>query len=153
MSSWRSSAYSRRAYHRESQPSMTPRRNPFGCTFCPTASGLPAVTALVDDDRDVAGPLEDRRGATVRARQEALPRRTFVDVGLLHEELVDVDASAVLGIRDGGLERLRDDLRAALRRELQNAERLFDAAAADEIDDEARLLCRQARVPGAGASF
>jgi hypothetical protein len=85
--------------------------------------------------------------------RKTLPGRAFVDVGLLHEELVDVDAAPVLGVRDGRLERLRDDLRAALRRELEDAERLFDLAAADEIDDQARLLCREARVPGACASF
>src|SRR6185436_4031389 len=147
MSSCSSTAYSRPAYHFESQPSMTPSRNPLGCTFCPIGSLV--LLLLVDDDRDVARALDDARRAAMRAWEKPLLRLGAIDPGSLHVERVDVDVVRRLGVGDRRLERLGDDLRRAARVELEDAVRLLHPLAADEIDDQARLLRRDADVSSA----
>src|SRR4029453_18357215 len=116
-------------------------------------SGLRALPALVDDDGDVTAALEDGCGAAIGARGEALRRGTLVDPRALHVERVDLDALAVRGVGDGGLERLRDQPRAPLRRVLEDPQRRLDGLAADHVHHQARLLRRDAREPARGTRF
>src|SRR5207249_1257748 len=70
----------------------------------------------------------------------ALRRRSFVDEGALHVELVDVDALGALRVRDRGAERLGDEPCPPLGRILEEAECPLDRLASDQVDDEPRLL-------------
>src|SRR2546430_10814707 len=84
---------------------MTPRRKPFGCTFSPTVR-LHRLRTLVDDQGDVARPLEDLGGTAVRPAEKALRRRTFVDERALHVEAADDVALGALPLADPGAQRL-----------------------------------------------
>src|SRR5512134_1311397 len=157
MSSWRRVAYSRPAYHLESQPSMTPRRNPFGCTFWPITS-LPCscrsrllLLALADDDRDVARSLHHTRRSSMRAGKEAFLHPRRVDVRRLHVQGVDVNVLRRLGVGDCRFERLRDHLRRAARVELEDTDCLLDSLAANQIEHEPCFLGRDPKVACARA--
>src|SRR5439155_7900256 len=97
--------------------------------------------------------LKDLGGTAVRSRQEALRRRPLVDEGTLHVELIDVDALAALRVRDRGAERLGDEPRSALGSVLEQAERLLDRLAPDQVDDEPRLLRGDPHEPALRARF
>src|SRR3954468_5421778 len=76
----------------------------------------------VEDDLDVTGSLSDRSRATLRRRHEAAERRTFVHNRVTDVERVDIDgliplSRLELGVRDGGVENLRDLHRRMLLRE------------------------------------
>src|SRR5215213_12004065 len=92
-----------------------------------------------EQDRQMAGALANRRGATHRARPEALERRTFVGVRRLDEEILAVELVVVLGVGDGRLEHLAPVARHGTGRELQDRACLLDRLAADVVADEARL--------------
>src|SRR5205085_5588321 len=64
---------------------------------------------------------------------------------------VDVDVLGRLGVGDGGAKRLHDGLRTAFRRVLEDRERLLHGFAADQVDDQPRLLCGEADEAGGGA--
>src|SRR5262249_18325375 len=115
--------------------------------------GAPAAAALVDDDGDVAAALEHGRRPAVRARGEALGGRPLVDPGALDVERVDVDPLAVLGVRDRRPQGLRHHARRALRGVLEDAQRRLDRLAADQVDDEPRLLRGDARELAGRACF
>src|SRR5215218_7798879 len=76
---------SRSAYQRLLQGATIPRRKPLGCVFCPTA-----LLLAVDDDGELGGPLDDRRGPPHGAGRETLEPRTFVGVGLPDHQFVPV---------------------------------------------------------------
>src|SRR5690606_31510134 len=99
----------------------------------------------------LAGKSVDVAGKVVRVQESQMPA-------------VDEAFAASFGVKEGGLERFREDVRANLERELKNAlmgrlkigvvEKLVEAHADLElpqgmIDNEARLLARQANAPGA----
>src|SRR5688572_30022867 len=100
---------------------MTPRRNPYGCVFCPTTT-----SALVrDDEGDVAHALRDTRRATLRTRtppaHEAIGR--LVREHRLHDQVVEVDVGVLLtSVRDRAVEQLRHQRRRRLLGELQHLE-------------------------------
>src|SRR3954470_6420304 len=95
---------------------MTPSRNPYGLTLCPTAELLSDV---LDHERDVARALADLRGAPVGAGAEALERRGLVDPAALHHEVLLDDPRILLGVGDCRPQDLRHRARRAERRELQ----------------------------------
>src|SRR5437899_3198256 len=99
MSSWRRPAYSLPAYQRESQLSMTPRRKPFGCTFCPIA--IPYEARRRRARRRTAGGLHfglaRARVLVERSRRRELPE-LVADHVLAHEHRNEL-AAVVVGER------------------------------------------------------
>src|SRR5579884_2101094 len=113
---------------------MTPRRKPYGWTFCPMSWSFSSLSALAEDDGDVAEALLDARGAPHRAGAPAAHVLVggLVDEGGLDEERVHVHARALrLGVRDGALDELLHDGSSGLLRELEQLQRLACLAAAD----------------------
>ncbi|WP_300615230.1 trigger factor [Dokdonella sp.] len=101
----------------------------------------------------LAGQSAEVAGKAMRVQESQMPP-------------VDETFAASFGVKEGGLERFREDVRANLDRELKNAlmgrlkvgvvEKLVEAHADLElpqgmIEHEARLLARQANAPGADA--
>src|SRR3954469_11342438 len=126
---------SRSAYQRLRQGATMPRRKPRGCVFCPIG-----LLLAVDDDGELRGPLDDRRGPPHGAGREALQPRALVGVGLLHHQLVDVDERSlgVGGLRrvgDGRAQGLLDGGGGPLLGKLQDRVSLVDAAAANQVED------------------
>ena len=107
---------------------------------------LTVLLAVADDDGDVAVALDDAVAAALGARHEALQHRRGVDVDARDLQLVDVGALVVLGVGDGRLQHLVDQVRALLRHELQHVERAPDRLAAHHVGHQAALLRRDARV-------
>src|SRR4051794_20000394 len=97
-----------------------------------------------EQDREVTGALADRRGATHRARPEALERRTFVGVRRLDEEVLAVELMVVLGVCDSRLEHLAPVARHGAGRELEDCAGLLDRLATDVVADKTRLACGRA---------
>src|SRR5437588_9172362 len=63
---------------------MTPSRNPYGLTLCPTRH----LSQRTEDDRDVAGPAADAGGPPLRAGRPPLERRPLVDPRPGHHEVL-----------------------------------------------------------------
>src|SRR5215471_6422513 len=137
MSSWSHFVYALSSYHLLVHVLMTPRRNPYGCVFCPIQSS--ALIKLDDDVRDTFG---DAGRAPHRARPppSVVLVRAFVGRGFAHEERVDVGARRLLArVGDGALEQLGDDGRAALRGELEELQGFARVTPANEVHDHAGL--------------
>src|SRR5438067_13174502 len=112
----------------------------------------------------MARVFEHAVAAALGARLKALEEHAALDVDRLHLQRVDVGAVVVLGVGDRRLEQLLHDAGALLRRVGEDAHRLVDRLAADQIGDQAALLRRHARAaqdgfglhyffpPGAGAA-
>ena len=107
---------------------------------------------LAHRDGEVRRPLDDAKGAAHRSRTHALLRGALVGVARRDEEPIDVAAEALflLGVGNGRLEHLRDVARHALLRVLQRGERVVHGPAANEGEDEARLLRRRPDVARRG---
>src|SRR5689334_16862930 len=114
---------------------MTPTRKPYGWVFCPMD-----LFPRIQLDDDVRDALFDAGRATHRARAPAAVelRRPLVDRRLAHVERVDVEVLH-LSVRDRALDELLQDGRAALRRELQELDRLGGVFPADQVGDHACL--------------
>ena len=98
--------------------------------------------------RQVGGALDDAERAAHRRRADALLRRALVGVARGHEEPLDVAAEAFLLLRVGNrrAQHLLDVARDALAGELERRQRRVHVTAADEVEDEPRLLRRRAHV-------
>src|SRR5262245_50026328 len=97
---------------------MTPRRNPYGCVFCPIRWPL----ALVELDDDVGDAFGDASRAPHGARTppSIVLVRSLVGRGFAHEERVDVGPRRLLArVGDGALEQFGDDGGAGLGGELE----------------------------------
>src|SRR3954468_20161181 len=129
---------------------MTPSRNPYGLTLCPTAELLSDV---LDHERDVARALADLRGAPVGAGAEALERRALVDPAALDHEVLLDDPRILLGVGDGAAQHLGDGGRRAERRELQAPLCLDHVRAPDEVHDPPHLARRDPDVFGGCSGF
>src|SRR5262249_7681991 len=116
------------------------------------SSSLPLGT-FVDHDCDVAGALAQRRGATVRPRQEALQCAAAGDRNALHVQAIHVDAGRLLGVGDDRLEGLGDQARRVLRCKVQEHERFADTLSADHVDHEACLAGGDAKMSTNGVRF
>ena len=100
---------------------------------------------LRDRDDDVREPALVAERATHRGRADALHARTFVRDRGADVEVVDIDVQALLlrevgGVLDRRAQHLLDHRRHALGGEVDGVERLLDAQALDEVEDELRLL-------------
>src|SRR5690606_36368926 len=93
-----------------------------------------------DLDHDVASLLLDTVTAALGTGGKTLQRLALVDVDSRDTELVDVGAVVVLGVGDGGLKSLLEDIRRLLRRECQDVQGLGDALVADQILNKPRFL-------------
>src|SRR5476649_1140404 len=101
--------------------------------------------SLVSDSHvNVTGLFRDTITPTFSACSEALQDRTLFDVDNFDEQLVNVSAIIMLGVRNCGLQHFLDDGRALFRAELQNVECCVNFLAADLISHQATLLIRQA---------
>src|SRR3954470_18296422 len=152
-SSTRSAGKFRSAYQRLRQGATMPRRKPRGCVFCPIG-----LLLAVDDDGELRGPLDDRRGPPHGPGREALHAGTLVGVGLLHHQLVDVDerpgrVGGLGGVGHGRAEGLLDGGGRTLLRELEDRVRLVHPAAADQVQDQAYLAGAHADALGECACF
>ncbi len=101
---------------------------------------------LANHDGDLRERLHDREAATTAASREALHDQVLADVGLGHDQGVDVELMVVLGVGNGAHHALADVLSDTLPRELEIGERLVDLLAADETGDEVQLLRRYTKV-------
>src|SRR5512134_2544103 len=111
--------------------------------------GLLAGRLLLDlthHDGDLRERLDDLARAAAAARVEALHDEVLADVGLGHDELVDVEAMVVLGVRHRRHDALAHVLGDALPRELEIGERRVHLLAADQPGDEVQLLRRHPEV-------
>src|SRR6478735_3789688 len=73
-----------------------------------------------EGDRDVAGALEDRAGGAFGPRLEAAESRAGADDGFLDDQGGRIEREIVFRVRDGGLERLANQLGSFLGSEGQN---------------------------------
>src|SRR6516225_8143916 len=105
------------AYQRDAQARVTGRRKPVGWIFCPMIFLCGA--SVTDRHVDVAGALADAVAAALCTGRETLQRGALLHVDRLDLQVVDVGTVVVLGVRDGGLERLLDDAGGLLLRERQ----------------------------------
>src|SRR5690606_33281400 len=106
-----------------------------------------------DDDRDVAGALADAGGAAPGPGAPALQGGALVGIARRHVQLVGGDLVVVLGVGDGRVEDLADDVGRVALAEREDLVGLGDGRAADEVEHDPRLVRRQAGVavlgPGA----
>src|SRR5881394_3874282 len=147
-SSWSQVLYALSSYHLLVHVLMTPRRNPYGCVFCPIGP-----LALVEFDDDVGDAFGDARRAAHRARPPpaVVLVRALVGGGFADEERIDVGARRLLArVGDGALEQLGDDGRARFRGELEELQGFARVAAAHEVHDHAGLAGADAGKSGAG---
>src|SRR5690606_296606 len=84
---------------------------------------------------------------------KTLQRLTLVDVDSRNTEFIDVCAVVVLSVGDGGLKCFLEDASSLLGRERQDVQRLGNALAADEIRNQASLLCRDTDTTDSCSSF
>src|SRR6188768_1685905 len=97
---------------------------------------------------DVAGSALNAIGPTHWSRPYPLLPRTFIDVAPLDEQIIHIDVLRLLArIGNGGLHRLLNLARGSLVGKLQRHQGLADVLAANQIDDEPRLLWRHRDVP------
>ena len=75
-----------------------------------TQIGERGVVVAAHDNRDVAGALQDLRGASTCTRAPALQRRALVGVARRHEELFGRNVVVVLGVGHCGIQALADHL-------------------------------------------
>src|SRR5580700_1682201 len=130
---------------------MIPRRKPRGCTFCPImeTSGRP----LVHDYREMAGAFMDRRCMHMRARQRSLPGRPGVGGRAFDEQLVLIDVLLIARVGNRREQRLRDEARRFLGRELENRQRLIDLLADDQLAHKMQLARRDSDEAGSRYRF
>ena len=105
-----------------------------------------------DLDRDVAGLLLDTVAAALGARR-ALHRLSLVHENRGDLQFVDIGAVVVLGVGDGGLDSLLQDGGRLLRREGEDFQRTADLLAADQVRNQASLLCGDVNPTDNGSSF
>src|SRR5580704_4963991 len=147
MSSWSHFAELLSSNHFEFHVLMTPRRKPYGWTFCPMVGSF---LSLAENDGDVAQALLNTRGTTHRARTPAAHVLVggLVDEGGLHEERVEIHARSLgLRVRDGALDELLDDRRGRFLRELEQLQRLARLPSADEVHHDSGLARTYPREP------
>src|SRR5712691_5184085 len=98
---------------------------------------------VADGHEDMAGSLGDAVAAALGARLKTLERHGLLDENPFHLQLVDVGAVVVLGVGDRRFQNFLYDVRALLRTEGEQIERLFHRQPADLVGDEPPLLGRQ----------
>src|SRR5512147_3216545 len=123
---------------------MMPRRKPCGCTFCPNCLTLP----LVENDGDVARPLEDRADPAARAGPETSLGGTVIGDGALDHEVVDIEVEVVFGVGGGRKHDLRHGARVRRLDVAEQSERLVDGEAGKAFEDEPNLAGRGAEPLG-----
>src|SRR6478609_5179250 len=94
-------------------------------------------------DRDVAGALEDRTGGAFGPRLEAAESRAGADDGFLDDQGGRIEREIVFRVRDGGLERLANQLGSFLGSEGQNVKGVGYGQALNFTGDVTRLLGRE----------
>src|SRR5690349_16467130 len=109
-------------------------------------------------DPEMGGALLVAESASHGGGAETLPPRAFVDETVRNKKLIDVERRSgvfglALGVGDGAAQHLFDVLGGALRRVLKRLEGVLDAASANQVDHQARLLRGQANVPREGVRF
>jgi hypothetical protein len=98
--------------------------------------------------REMAQPLRERHRTTLgtgAVAHASVEQRTVVGLALGDHQSIDVDVLVQARVGDGGAHDLEVEGRAALRRKLQQFERLVHRATADEVGDVARLAGGDAR--------
>src|SRR5262245_34052064 len=95
---------------------------------------------LTNHDRQVRERLENLARAAAAAGVETLDHQALADMGLRHDEIVDVELVVVLGVGDRRLQALAHVLGNALARELEVGERGRDLLAADQLRQQVELL-------------
>src|SRR4051812_21195240 len=97
---------------------------------------------------DVAGSALDSISPAHRGRTNTLLTRTLIDEALLDEQIVHIDVLRLIArVGNGGLDGLFNLACGAFVRELQRHECFVDVLAANQIDDEPRLLRRHRDIP------
>ena len=109
--------------------------------------------AVAHDDGDVAAALADPVGTALGARTDPLHRRALIDERLGHDERAGIHRMVVRRVGDGTREHLADRLARRLRREREDGLGVRGVHAADQVDDAARLLGRDAHVARLGPGF
>src|ERR1700691_5602240 len=101
----------------------------------------------------MAGAVMDRRRMHMRARQRALPGRPGIGGRTFNEQLVLVDVLLIAGVGNRGEQRLRDEARRLLGRELENRQRLIDFLVDDQLAHELELARRNSDEAGSRYGF
>ena len=96
-----------------------------------------------ESNRDMAGALEDRTGGPFGPWLETAESRASANDGFLDDERRSIEREIVFRIRDGGLERLANELRGFLRSEGQNIKGARYCETLNFTGDVARLLGRE----------
>src|SRR5260221_12890650 len=101
----------------------------------------------------MAGAFMDRRRMHMCTRERALPGRPGVGGRVFYEQLVLIDVLLIAGVGNRGEQRLRDEARRFLGRELENRERLIDLLADDQFAHKMKLARRDSDEAGSRYGF
>src|SRR5260370_7801562 len=101
----------------------------------------------------MAGAFMDRRRMHMRARERALPGRPGVGGRAFYEQLVLIDVLLIAGVGNRGEQRLRDEARRLLGRELEDRQRLIDLLADDQLAHKMQLARRDSDEAGSRYGF
>src|SRR5574343_1135940 len=100
------------------------------------------ISLLSDSHVNVAGRLADTVAAALCTSGEALQGHALFHVNGLHAQGVDIGTIVMLGIGNGRLDNLFDDLRALFGAEGQDVQRLLNRLSTDQVSDQTALLFR-----------
>src|SRR5260221_4241923 len=101
----------------------------------------------------MAGAFMDRRRMHMCTRERALPGRPGVGGRVFYEQLVLIDVLLIAGVGNRGEQRLRDEARRFLGRELENRQRLIDSLADDQLAHKMQLARRDSDEAGSRYGF
>src|SRR5271167_889752 len=101
----------------------------------------------------MAGAFMDRRRMHMCARERALPGRPGIGGRAFYEQLVLIDVLLIARVGDRGKQRLRDEPRRLLGRELKDRQRLIDLLVDDQLAHELELARRNSDEAGSRYGF
>src|ERR1700738_1076494 len=93
--------------------------------------------------------FKDTTRAATAARCETLHHDALADMGLGHDQIVDLEVMVVFGVGDRRLQALLDVDRDPLARKLQIGKGSRSLPAADQLRDKIKLLRAHPKHPGA----
>src|SRR6266508_6894932 len=127
---------------------MTPSRNPYGLTLCPTAHLFQAL----QHHGYVARPLADLRRPPVGTRLPPAKRRSVVDPRPRHHQVLR-DGLPLFRVGHRGVQDLDQGAVGLVRREGQDAPGILDVLPPDQVNGPPQLPRRDPDVFGDGFRF
>src|SRR3984957_2016879 len=105
------------------------------------------------DYREMAGAFMNRRRMHMCARERSLPGRPGIGGRAFYEQLVLVNVLLIASVGNRGEQRLRDESRCLLGRELEDRQRLIDFLADDQLAHKMQLARRNSDEAGSRYGF